>query len=334
MRPAILLAWLLGLGLIVALILGQDTARIAAVLAVAGWSAALVGVAHLGTLLADALGWQALLRRPHRPALPSLLVKRWISTSINCLLPVAQVGGDFIRARLLAQSGTPGPTAGASVLVDVTAGLVTQLAFALLGAVLLLRQLGRASEFAPLAAVLALLALLLLGFAAVQRRGLFSLLARVLHRLARTPAWQGLIGSAAALDAEVSACYRDRRALVRCAAWRSLAWLAGSVEVWLAFVVLGRPIELAAAIILESLGQVMRSAGFMVPGGLGLQESGILAAGIWLGLPAELVLSAALLKRAREVVFGLPALVVWSCFDGPGRRVRLSGPERVSQHGS
>jgi putative membrane protein len=326
-RALTLLAWLLGLGLTVALVLAQDTAKIAAALAVAGWGAAALGVAHLGTLLADALGWQALLKGADLRTLPSLLVKRWISTSINCLLPVAQVGGDFVRARLLALSGVPGPTAGASVVVDATAGLATQLAFALLGVVLLLGELGHASELAPVALGLAVFGLLLLGFAVAQRRGLFSLLVRPLHRLAGSPAWQSLIGSAAALDAEVRACYRDRRALARCAAWRAVAWLAGGVEIWVAFLVLGRPVELSEAIILESLGQVVRSAGFMVPGGLGLQESGILAAGIWLGLSPEIVLAAALLKRAREVVFGLPALMVWSWLEGFGRPARVSAPD-------
>jgi putative membrane protein len=330
MRPAILCAWLLGLGLMVGLILAQDTARIGAALAVAGWGAAAVGIAHVGTLLADALGWQALLRRPYGRPLSSLFVKRWISTSINCLLPVAQVGGDFVRARLLAQSGTPGPTAGASVVVDATAGLLTQLAFALLGLGLLLRHLGQASELLPAIAGLGLFGLLLAGFAAVQHRGLFSLLVRPLHRLASSPTWQSLIGSAAALDAEIKACYRDRRAFARCAAWRALAWLAGGVEIWVAFLVLGRPVGLGEAIVLESLGQVVRSAGFVVPGGLGLQEGGILAAGIWLGLPAETVLSAALLKRAREIAFGVPGLVVWSCFERVGRRAARSGPALVS----
>ncbi len=304
-----------------------------AALAAVGWSALVLGLAYLLTLLADTLGWRALLRGSKQPGLRSLLVKRWIATSVNSLLPVAQVGGDFVRARLLAQDGTPGPTAGASVVVDATAGLVTQLAFALLGVVLLLGRLGRASELAPLAAGLVLFALLLLGFAAVQRRGLFSLLVRPLRRLTGTPAWQSLVGSAAALDAEIRARYHDRRALARCAAWRWLAWLAGGVELWLAFIVLGRPVELTEAIILESLGQVARSAGFVVPGGLGLQESGILAAGIWLGLPPEIVLAAALLKRAREVAFGLPALIVWAGLERPGRHARLAGQERLSRAG-
>ncbi len=332
MRVLTLLAWLFGLGLTVALVLAQDTAKLAAALAAAGWGVAALGLAQLGALLADALGWQALLKGSDLRAVPSLLVKRWISTSINCLLPVAQVGGDFVRARLLAQSGTPGPTAGASVVVDATMGLATELAFALLGVVLLLRELGHASELAPVALGLALFGLLLLGFAVAQRRGLFSLLARPLHRLASSPTWQSLIGSAAALDAEVMACYRDRRALARCAAWRAVAWLAGGVEIWLAFLVLGRPIELSEAIILESVGQVVRSAGFMVPGGLGLQESGILAAGIWLGLTPEIVLAAALLKRAREVVFGLPALLVWAWLEGFGRRAPVPVAD-TDQHG-
>jgi lysylphosphatidylglycerol synthase-like protein len=82
---------------------------------------------------------------------------------INRLLPVAQVGGDFVLARLLAESGTPGPTAGASVVVDATAGLLTQLAFALVGIGLLIRQLRQASQALPAISGLGLFGLLLAG---------------------------------------------------------------------------------------------------------------------------------------------------------------------------
>jgi putative membrane protein len=319
MASGAVFAWLAGLGLIVVLIAAQGAAEIAAAFAVAGWSAAALGVAHLGTLLADTVGWRALLRPAHRGALPALLVNRWIGASINGLLPVAQLGGEFVRARLLARSGTPGPAAGASVVVDLTAGLLTQIAFAALGIVLLVRLLGHAGDLMELALGLALFGLLLLGFAAAQRRGLFSLLARPLHRLASGPGWRALVGNAAALDAEVALRYRRGRALTLCAAWRSLGWLAGGVELWLAFLVLGHPVGLAEAIILESLGQAVRSAGFLIPGGLGVQEGGILMSGIWLGLAPEIVLAAALLKRARELALGVPGLIVWSYLDGPAR---------------
>ena len=255
------------------------------------------------------------------PALSALLVMRWISTSINCLLPVAQVGGDFVRARLLALSGTPGPVAGASVVVGCTAGLLTQLAFALLGVVLLLRHLGHASELPhwprawPCSACSC--------------------------RLRRGPApWPVLAARPAAAPARQQSDLAEpdrQRRRARCRGHRLLPrpGRAGPVRRlavarlahgrhrglgWRSWSSAGR-VELTEAIILESLGQVARSAGFVIPGGLGVQESGILAAGIWLGLPPEIVLSAALLKRAREVVVGLPALVVWFCLDGPGRRL-------------
>jgi hypothetical protein len=139
--------------------------------------------------------------------------------------------------------------------------------------------------------------------------------------LASRPRWRALIGDAAALDAEVALRYRRGRALTLCAAWRSLGWLAGGIELWLAFLVLGHPVGLAEAIILESLGQSVRSAGFLIPGGLGVQEGGILMSGIWLGLAPEIVLAAALLKRARELVYGVPGLIVWSYLDGPRRNL-------------
>jgi putative membrane protein len=321
MRSGAVVAWVAGLALTAVLIAAQGAAEIAAAFALAGWSATVLGGAHLGTLLADTLGWRALLRPAQRGPLRALLVKRWIGASINGLLPVAQLGGEFVRARLLARSGTPGPAAGASVVVDLTAGLLTQIAFAALGIVLLVRLLGHVGDLLGLAFGLALFGLLLLGFAAAQRRGLFSVLARPARRLASRPRWRALIGDAAALDAEVALRYRRGRALTLCAAWRSLGWLAGGIELWLAFLVLGHPVGLAEAIILESLGQSVRSAGFLIPGGLGVQEGGILMSGIWLGLAPEIVLAAALLKRARELVYGVPGLIVWSYLDGPRRNL-------------
>jgi hypothetical protein len=145
-RPPLLgtLAWLIGLGLLAALIAANDVDQVAAAVALAGWSIGLIGLAHLGTLLADTLGWRALLRPPQQPSLGSMAIKRWIGSSINALLPVAQLGGEFVRARLLARAGISGPLADASVVVDVTTGLVTQVVFVLLGIGLYLEAQGGA----------------------------------------------------------------------------------------------------------------------------------------------------------------------------------------------
>jgi putative membrane protein len=313
-RPPLVgtLAWLIGLGLIAGMIAAFGADQVTAAVALAGWSLGLIGLAHLGTLLADTLGWRALLWPPQQPPLWPMVVSRWIGSSVNALLPVAQVGGEFVRVRLLAGAGIAGPVAGASVVVDVTIGLVTQVVFVLLGIGLYLAFRGDAVWLLPAGAGLAAFSLLLLGFGLLQRRGLFLRLARILERVTRGRAWQGLVGSAANLDREIVARYQDRGRLAACAAWRLLGWLWGSSEVWLAFWLLGHPVGVAEAVILESLGQTMRSVGFMLPGGLGAQEGGIVAGGLMLGIPPDLALSIALIKRARELAYGVPGLVAWA----------------------
>ena len=57
---------------------------------------------------------------------------RWIGESISNLIPSAAVGGDIVRARLATITGTPMAAAAASVIVDVTLGVVAQIFFTLL----------------------------------------------------------------------------------------------------------------------------------------------------------------------------------------------------------
>lgn len=99
-----------------------------------------------------------------------------------------------------------------------------------------------------------------------------------------------------------------------------LGWLCGSAEIWLAFWLRSHSIGVAEAVVLESLGQAVRSVGFVLPGGLGAQESGIVAAGVMVGINPDLALAVALIKRARELAYGIPGLIVRSVVDLAGRR--------------
>jgi putative membrane protein len=325
------LAWLVGLGLIIALIGAHDFDQVAAALGLAGWSMILIGMVHMGVLFADTLGWRALLQREERPCFKAMAVYRWIGSSVNGLLPAAQVGGEIVRAHLLSRAGVAGPIAGASVVVDLTAGLATQLAFVFLGVGLLLETGGAVTRFAHFGVGLGVLGLLVLGFVLLQRGGLFLRLARMVERATRGRVWQSLIGSAAALDREVIARYRARVQLATCAGWRLVGWLWGSAEIWLAFWLLGHPIGIAEAVVLESLGQAMRSVGFVLPGGLGAQESAIVAAGTMVGIAPDLALAVALIKRARELAYGVSGLIAWSVVDVASRRAGRPRPQRRAQ---
>src|SRR6185436_13177954 len=86
---------------------------------------------HLVPLTLYAESWRALLPREPRRPFWQLLRLRWMGESINALLPVAQVGGDLVRARRLVRVGVPAPDASASMIGDFTTGFASQLVFTL-----------------------------------------------------------------------------------------------------------------------------------------------------------------------------------------------------------
>src|SRR5581483_10602242 len=150
-------------------------ADVMAALGSAAWGIAAVAAFHCVPLLTDTVAWRWLLPPAHRARLRDLFWMRWVSESVNNLLPAAQVGGDLLRARLAAQRGTPPADAGASIIGDITTSVLTLIAFGALGALLLFPGHGR--ESAALLLALAISAALIVAFYFVQRSGLFSRLA-------------------------------------------------------------------------------------------------------------------------------------------------------------
>jgi len=258
----------------------------------------------------------------------SLLVAlRWIADSVNQLLPVATVGGELVRARELAHASVPGPVAGATVVVDLTATVLTQIAFALLGLGLLLVHGGAGELVLGVTVGVGTFSLLLLGFFLAQRAGMFESLARSIERVAAGGDWLALIGSAAELDRSVTELYRRRGAFWPSCAWHFAFWLLGAGEVWLAMRFLDHPITLLEAMVLESLVGALRAAAFVVPGGLGVQEGGFILLGSLLGIDSSAALSLSLVKRVRELAFGVPGLVYWQVRQGRRLLRRKLEPE-------
>lgn len=310
------LAFIGGLVLFTILIAYQGFADVTMALATAGWGLILVTLFHLLPMIADTLSWFCLLRPPPRPRFKTLLWARWIGESVNGLLPVAQVGGDIVKVRLIFQRGVAGPTAGASVVVDLTLGVFTQILFTFLGLGLLTVYLGDSQMGIAVSIGITIGIVLLGGFYLVQRQGLFTGLARALERIVRGRNWISLVGGAQALDAAVVDIYRDRRALIRACLWRLLGWLIGAGEVWLALYFLDYPVSLLDALLLESLGQAVRATAFVVPGALGIQEGGYLLLGGLVGIDPAVSLALSLSKRVRELLLGLPGLLSWQVTEG------------------
>ena len=302
---------LVGVALFVFVIARQGVGEVAQALASAGWGLLVVALFHLVPVFGDAMGWRALLEGRAPISVRTAVYARWIGESVNGLLPVAQVGGSVVKASLVSRRGVPGSLAGASVVVDITTLVGSQVAFTFLGIALLIAQVGGAA-LAPTALAGAVLMLgLLFGFYLAQRRGMFGALVRGLQKLAPGGGPSGLREGAESIDEDVASLYRDGRALSLAIAWHLVAWLVGAGEVWLALWFLGHPVDLSSALLLESLGQAVRAAAFAIPGALGVQEGGYVLLGQVLGIGPETSLALSLAKRVRELTLGLPGLLIW-----------------------
>lgn len=317
MKISAFIAAMLGLTLAIALIVWQGIGSVAAALASAGWGLLAVTAWYLVPMWLDAAGWRPLFPEGSRPSTLRLIQIRWIRDGINRLLPVAQVGGDLASARMLMRDGVSGAAAGASIVLDVTLALVSQLLFTLCGiAVLLMVSEADAVLYGSLAA-LAFGILIVTAFIVVQLRGMFEVFVRWISGLSGgRERWMATVGGAARMDTAIRELYSRQRDLAVATSWRFLAWLAGVGEVWLALYFLGHPVTLVEALMLESLGQAIKNLAFTIPGALGVQEGGFMLLVTLLGIPPQVGLSLSLVKRVRQLLLGVPAVIAFQVSEG------------------
>jgi putative membrane protein len=264
------------------------------------------------SLLLDVMGWRVLI--PGSPAVSWLWLIATIREAINRLLPVASIGGEIVGIRLLTLRGIDGSLAAASVTVEVLLTLVSQYLFVAVGLLCLLNLSGTLHDLGEglwlgLAAGLPVIVL----FGVLLRHGsLFARLERLAYRLLG-PAIVGpaLSAQAQRLDIAIRALCASPARLTRTVTWQLAGFVLGAIENWLVLQWLGHPLGFGAAVALEGLTLAARSVIFLVPGGLGVQEMGLIGLGRLLGLDSDTALALSLAKRVREILFCVPGLVLW-----------------------
>jgi putative membrane protein len=303
-------------------LISQGLTAVFATLAVAGWGLPVVALLHLVPLVLDAASIRVMFDTTQvRSSLRDAVFARWVGESANSFLPAGPIGGPVVivryllrhpRARSGAQRGMSLRDAAAGVTVSTTLQTLAQIIFAMIGMALLGAHASQSSEHAVRTALLiasGVLAFCLAGFYLMQRRGLFGKLMRAIARFAGKRDWSQVMSQADAIDSAVQDAY-GRAGRVAASFFLSLVgWLIGTAEVYLILLLLRFPIGWSDALMLESLGQAIRAAGFAIPGSLGVQEGGYLLLAPLAGLPPETALALSLAKRAREVLLGVPGLL-------------------------
>jgi putative membrane protein len=318
-RTSLIVATVLGFLLVVYLIIDSGAVEVAHAMLVVGWWLLPITLFHLVPLVFSALSWRELLSAASRPDAITVIGIRWIRESINSLLPVASIGGDVASVRLAHLQGVPGTQAAASMVVDTTVGVATQLIFVSSGVGLLLMRSTERSSLMVAAVVLigmAILFVAITAFVLFQHRGLFAALAKFTSGLLSAKWLSTFAPGASTIDDAVVATYRSGWVMWRASLFRLVGWAAGAGEIWLVMQSLGQPMGMIDAYILESLGSGVRAAAFIVPGALGALEASYVLFGALFGLPADIALVISLSKRVRELALGVPGLLVWHWLEG------------------
>lgn len=282
-----------------------------------GWPGftALVAYSAFPLALLGAAWWAC--APPPRPAVPRFAWARTVREGGTDVLPFAQFGGLLVGARALTGAGVAPAAAWASIVADLSSELAAQLVFTLYGvatlALALWDRAGAGALWSVIGAGVALSVSILAAFLAFQRpmlRLAGGLAERVLPGAARATA--GVADTLAAI-------YSRRTGIAFAFALNLAAWIASAGGAWLALRLMGVPIAVTSVLTIEALIFTLRSAAFMVPGALGLQEAAYTLIGPIFGLDPATALALSLIKRARDLAIGAPALLIWQA--GEGRRL-------------
>src|ERR1700722_8057894 len=298
---AVWLVWAIGFGAVISAV------------ARAGFGGlALLCLYALVVFVSLAFAWYFLLLPAERRTVPDFYIARLVRDSIAEISPFSPVGGMVAAARLMILDGMSAGYAAVSVVADATTEAMAQVAFLAFGIALGVAHLRHLASAGPLIeAMVATLLLAIPGIAAfilLQKKG-----ADFAERIAAR--FFGEIKSGASFREAIHALYDSPPRLALSSSLHLAAWIGSGGGTFIAFRLIGGKISLPDALALEALLCTLRSVAAFVPAALGVQEAGYALLAPLFGLPAELGLAVSLLKRAREIVIGVPSLLYWQSME-------------------
>ncbi len=308
MKLRLALAALLGAALLAAVLLQFDLRTVAAAMAQAGLGGfGAIVAAGLAAEFVLSLGLVPLLPRP--VPLAVVIAARQLRDSASDVLPITQLGGVVLTARVLVLWGMAVGQASAAVVADLTAETFAQGLYVLLGVLASLKLLAASATLSSYVGAMLGGALFLslgsIGFALAQIGG-----SRWAGRLGEK-LFTGGVNHAEAFHRTVTAIYRRRRRLALSILLQLAGWVASGLWLWVVLTVMGLAPGLWQAIAIQALVEGLRSATVFIPAALGVQEAGYALLAPVFGLAPEIGLAVSLLRRARDLVVAVPVLLAW-----------------------
>jgi GTP cyclohydrolase II len=256
--------------------------------------------------------WVLLSAMGHRLPYGSLTMHRLAGFGISYFTPGPQVGGEPAQVLLAKKRhGVPTEIGVASVGLDRLLEVIVNLSLLLAGLIVTLQGIWAGSNLRiGVFASVGLLLLLSSAYLLLLRRGrmpLAAMLKRLPRRIQDTRRYSNLRDMIRTGEGQAASLFREKSWSILVALLVSLAsWVGIVFEFWLMFYFLGiilTPVQLIGILSAARIAFLLP-----LPGGLGTLEIGQVLIFQAFGLDPALGLSASLLIRGRDVLFGLVGL--------------------------
>ncbi len=242
-----------------------------------------------------------------RPRLRTLFMAKLAGEAVNQLTPLANIGGEPLKAFLLKQQ-FPVSRSLAAVVVNKTAQIFTGLMFTLVGLGLVVAHwdLPQALPLPVKAGlgVLGLLAAAMMAALYIKHRSMFSSLLAVFRAVGLGDFAARQMDSAVRTDASIGRFYGEHKARFALVMFfHALGWLLGACETYVILEALGAGTDFEIAFLITALTVLINSLFFFMPSNIGVLEGGGVFLFLTLGLNPALGLSLAIVKRMRKIIW-------------------------------
>lgn len=320
MKKISIVLFFVGLAVITAAIIWIGATNILKAVFSIGWGGlAILTLCQVGVILLLAWAWHIIC--------PSfgfirLFWARVIREAAATCLPFSQVGGIIIGIRAVCFKGYPFSKSSnelsvsqgvSSNIVDITTEVLGQALFLLIGIGILISGGYSTGLKWPVLVATFILIIAIITMIWTQRQGnkFFQKVTNFLSQHIAQQWAQQLSMGIDSLQESLDQIWSNPKRVAFGSLVHFIAWMAGAVGTWICYLFLGANINLMEAIAIEALTCGAMSIMFLVPGSVGVQESAYIALGSIFGIDPNLSFGLSLLRRARDFIIGIPALMLW-----------------------
>ena len=270
-------------------------------------------VAHIPTLFFDSLAWVCLMSKNRLTILQALNIT-WIAQTSGKFIPTGNITGEFVRFYLAKKCGQRFIDSSSTVVADLVVATFALFIVGLFSLICILEidsnVVGNYNFLYLLSSLSVIMISCLIFFFIIRKRIVKGFLKRS-SKLFKFSLKRSKLINLIRLDYSLYKLSYKKKKLFKSLILRILGWVSGAFEIYIFLIIIGVDAKLIDVILIESVTAMVRSVAFFIPAGLGIQELTFIIIGEYVGYSGIVSFSMAIGRRLREILVGLPAIVIW-----------------------